>query len=110
MLEVILANIVPFIGLLVGAILAWAVPYLRAGLEAVQEADSWSAWPKFKVGYISMTIYPLLIVGVAMLTEVGILEKILALNFINAVLYTYGSARLGHEAVKFIALPFKKSP
>ena len=104
--ETILQNIVPFIGLLLGAILAWAVPYLRAGLEAVEEADSFAAWPKFKVGYISMTLYPLLLVGIGMLTDKAILDTILGLSFYAAVLYTYGASRAGHEVVKFAAVVY----
>lgn len=97
-----LAYLVPFIGLILGAILAWLVPYLRAGLEAIQKADSWSAWPKFKVGYVSMTLYPLLLIGVQLVTVEGTLDTLMKLSFVAAVLYTYGGARVGHEVVKGI--------
>ena len=107
MLEAILENLTPIVGLIVGSILAWAVPYVRAGLEEVQKTDSWAAWPPFKPGYVSMTIYPLVIIGVGMLTEEELLAKILALSFVPAVLYTYGGSRIGHEVVK-LAVSFRK--
>lgn len=94
--------VLPILGLLVGSILSWLIPYLRAGLEKVQETDSWKDWPKFKPGYLAMTAYPLLPIAVSCLTSEGALEAILSLSFINAVLTTYAGARVGHEGIKII--------
>lgn len=103
----LLENLLPVLGLLIGSILSWLVPYLRAGLEKVQETDCWADWPKFKPGYLAMTIYPLFNIGLSCLTEVGALAAILQLDFISAVLITYAGSRLGHEGIKIIQVGSK---
>ena len=99
-------NWYPFVGLFVGALLSWGVPYVRVGLERVKETGNFADWPKFDGRYVALTFYPLFFIAVSILTERGAWDAIKELDFISAVLLTYAGGRFGNEIIKGIRAIF----
>ena len=81
--------------------------YLIACLQAVGEANDWSAWLKFEPRYL--TSFVLLVIGVAIgvMLNPALLEQINAMSFLVAFAYAYGGQVGARQVVKLVQAAYK---
>ena len=90
--------------LLAGSALRFILPYIIAGLTAVGDANSLSAWPAWEWKYITSIILAMIAFGISLLSNPGGVASMLTLSPWTIVLLAYSGQDILSRTVK----PFRK--
>ena len=88
-----------FGALALGLALRTLLPYLVAGLEAIQ-AGGWTAWPKFEAKYVASFGLAAIAYAVTLLTVEQALAAVLDMSFVAVVAAAYSGQDLARQAIK----------
>lgn len=95
-------TISPFVGLLVGAVLRYFVPWIVEGLKRVGEREDWLAFPCLSPKYLSSVVIAVVGFVIAFLTVPGLFEAFCSWGFIPAIALSYSGQALGRDLIKGI--------
>ena len=86
--------------LVIGIAIVYFLPYIRRGLQDVEAANGWHAWPKFELRYLTGFILAVIALGMSVLMSPPLWAELVALPWWIAIGFASGGTFIGDKARK----------